>query len=108
MAMAPDAQGAPPAQEQPQDGGAAGGGVGKLIEGINSGLSQLMEIFVKSPGVPDQFKQKLDALGQGFSQLIQEMSQGPEEGEEPAQGKPEASGAVPMEAGANKNVQPAY
>lgn len=100
MAMAPEQS---PAAEGPANGGAPGAGVGKIIESVHSGLSELMQIFVKSPGVPDQFKQKLDALGQGFSSLIQEMSQG--SSEEASEG--EASGAVPMEAGANKNVQPA-
>lgn len=98
MAMAPG-QGAPQegqAQDQAQQG--QGDGVGKLIDGIHSGLSDLSGIFAKSP-VPDEFKQRLGELVQGFESLIQEMSQGPA-----PQG---ASNPVPAEAGAGPNVKPA-
>lgn len=99
MPMPPQAA---PEQAPPQGGGAPSGGVSKLIDGIHSGLSDLMGIFTNTPGIPDDFKQRLDALGQGFSSLISDMGQ-EGGGEEPQ----EASGAAPMEAGVNKNVQPA-
>lgn len=100
MAMAPE-QSAPAGAPAEQASGGGSQNVGKLIDSIHSGLAELMQVFSKTPDVPDEFKQKLDALGQGFTALIQEMSQGP------AEQPQEASGQVPMEAGANKNVQQA-
>jgi len=107
MAMPP--QGAPSDAQQspdagPPNGGQPSGGVGKLIDSIHSGLSDLMQIFSKTQGIPDQFKQRLDELGQGFTGLIQEMSQSEGEAEQAPQ---EATSPATMEAGANKNVQPA-
>jgi len=63
-----------------------------LVDQVGSGLMALAQ------GAPPAIGRKLEALAQAFAGVVDELKSGPSK----------ASGAAPVEAGANEDVQPAY
>lgn len=74
--------------------------IADVISGIHDGLVEFMNIIGESQDVPQEKKQELASIIQGFRALVESLNQ--PGGEQPAA----QPGNVPMEAGAAK-VQPA-
>ncbi len=94
--MAPQGQPQAPMPEEQQGGGAA-----QLVQGIQAGLVQFMELLEKSGMAKPSDKQQLASIITAFRNFVMSLESGGAS-EQPA-GSPQQS--VPMEQGASKAVQ---
>lgn len=97
--MAPE-QAPPPGDEAPApEGGEGGSGAAELVKGIMQGLKTMQELVMKTQGLPPEVQDKMQAVIDGFMDLVDTLSGG---GGQPAPNGP----AQPAEAGGNPNARP--